>query len=364
MILLHATEAPYAIPGIGITRGDTMFHLLSDIPGASGTTELLAFARSIGGRDAWIQGPGTYREHFDLFGEWAERALDHGAHPATGDEVATALAHKRATSGDWRQPVPAISINQRRALEDLVQQSGMSAGQLVSIEGMRLFELASRKLDMQPADVAPRNPAHVVVLLGTPQHMAMARVATRLLADAGMHVTLIAVADSASTRWWADPSHSWSSQIEISAIMTPDANDLPAADLIIDLLQSWRKAATQAGSIAEVIQVINTVGRPVLSLDLPSGTVFDERGLQRSGVRATATLATLLPLRELSFVAATPLLGEVWLGNLGLSPRLCKRVGVRVGPLFESASLVRLERVSLGDGTISSDISRWVIADI
>jgi NAD(P)H-hydrate repair Nnr-like enzyme with NAD(P)H-hydrate epimerase domain len=290
--------------------------------------------------------------------------LEHGAHLATGDEVAMALAHKRATSGDWRQPVPAISINQRRALEDLAQQSGMSVGQLASIEGMRLFELASHMLDMQPAEIAPRKPAHVVVLLGTPQHIAMARAATRLLADAGMRVTLLAVADSASTRWWADPTYSWSSQIEIFAIMTPDANDLPAADLIIDLLQSWRKAAAQAGSIAEVIQLINTAGRPVLSLDLPSGTVFDERGLQRSGVRATATLATLLPLRELSFVAAAPLLGEVWLGDLGLSPRFCKRVGVRVGPLFESASLVRLDRVPLGDGTISSDISRWVIADI
>ncbi len=370
MILLHAMEAPYAIPAIGIVRGDTMFHLLSDLPGAAGTAELLAFARAIGGRDAWIQGAGTYREHFDIFGEWAERALAYGACPATGSEVAVVLARKRAQIADARQPVPVISANQRRALEDLARRSGLGAGHLASFEATRLFELASRMLGMQREGVAPGTPAHVVVLLGTPERIEIARVAIGLLADAGARVTLMIIADSPPARWWAEPQLMQpSSRRDLQICTEPNTIDLTTADLIVDLLQSWREEVRPLQPVAptriitEVTQLVNAAGRPVLSLDLPSGAVLSERGLQESGIRATATLATLLPLRELSFVAISPLLGEVWLGDVGIAPRICKRVGVRVGPLFERAPLVRLEGVPLGDGAITSDICRWVIAD-
>lgn len=60
-------------------RPITTAHLISTLHSAEGTAELLAFARRIGLRPAWLQHPGTYREHFDLMGARCEAAKLAGA---------------------------------------------------------------------------------------------------------------------------------------------------------------------------------------------------------------------------------------------------------------------------------------------
>ena len=72
-------------------------HLLSDLPGPAGTSELLAFAESIGIETRWLQKPGTAREHFDVTEPTRQRALAAGATPIRyGREVARITLAKRA----------------------------------------------------------------------------------------------------------------------------------------------------------------------------------------------------------------------------------------------------------------------------
>ena len=54
-------------------------HLISDLEGEAGQRELREFAAKIGLRLSWIQYPGTYKEHLDLFGRRIEAALSNGA---------------------------------------------------------------------------------------------------------------------------------------------------------------------------------------------------------------------------------------------------------------------------------------------
>lgn len=54
-------------------------HLISTLAGDEGRAELLAFARRIGLREAWLQNAGQASEHFDLFGSRIERARVAGA---------------------------------------------------------------------------------------------------------------------------------------------------------------------------------------------------------------------------------------------------------------------------------------------
>ena len=54
-------------------------HLASDLPGAEGSAELMAFALSIGMKREWLQHPGTHREHFDVFGWRYNVAVTRGA---------------------------------------------------------------------------------------------------------------------------------------------------------------------------------------------------------------------------------------------------------------------------------------------
>lgn len=71
-------------------------HMCSDLIGAEGTKELLAFARRIGLRESWLQKTGTCHEHFDLFGSRRDRAIAAGARVVNRVEIVTIWRAKRA----------------------------------------------------------------------------------------------------------------------------------------------------------------------------------------------------------------------------------------------------------------------------
>ena len=74
-------------------------HLMSDLPGAEGTTELLAFAKRLGLNPAWIQRRGTPIEHFDVTEPKRQLALRLGAQSvAYGAEGAAITRAKRAAA--------------------------------------------------------------------------------------------------------------------------------------------------------------------------------------------------------------------------------------------------------------------------
>lgn len=54
-------------------------HLISTLPGAKGSAELVAFVEKIGLKRKWIQKSGTHREHFDLNERAHNEALEAGA---------------------------------------------------------------------------------------------------------------------------------------------------------------------------------------------------------------------------------------------------------------------------------------------
>lgn len=71
-------------------------HMVSDIHGAEGTAELVAFARKIGMRASWLQKAGTEHEHFDVFASRRLRAIDAGAREVTKREIVEVWQAKRA----------------------------------------------------------------------------------------------------------------------------------------------------------------------------------------------------------------------------------------------------------------------------
>jgi hypothetical protein len=99
-ILLHPMLATRDLPRPGIRRGDRMYHMLSDLPGAEGTAELLAAARACGMPTRFIQYPDTYREHFDIHGPMVEILLARGARLATNREIGLLLRSRRAMRAD------------------------------------------------------------------------------------------------------------------------------------------------------------------------------------------------------------------------------------------------------------------------
>ena len=98
--------------------------------------------------------------------------------------------------------------------------------------------------------------------------------------------------------------------------------DRTGADLVIDALFGYRLQGAPRGHAAILIGAPNQSGAPVLSLDVPSGvhaTTGDTPGL---AVIAHATMTLALPKTGLSAAGAVPLVGELYLADIGVPPAL------------------------------------------
>jgi hydroxyethylthiazole kinase-like uncharacterized protein yjeF len=349
MIVLHALDAPYDIPGLGIQRGDVMYHLLSDVPGPEGTAELVAFVQRVGGRASWMQSSGTYREHFDIFGEWAEAARAEGAQEIDGHAVAAILARKRTALADAAIPVPALTSRQMRVvMEPLASQYHVSQMQAQELAGARAADLARRMIGGSLVG------AQIAVLAGSGFTGGAGLVAARHLRHAGAHVQIWLAAEpgrsTGALREHLAAIHAIGMAPHIGHL--PDTASLGTVDLILDALLGAGSLGSPHGLVAATIHAANDAGRPILALALPSGVDPDEDGLHPPHIQAMATLALGLPLRGLVLAHTHAALGDLWLADISIPRRLCKRVGARVGPLFTAAPLVRLEAVPLTDETM------------
>ncbi len=349
MILMHALEAPYDLPGIDIRRGDEMFHLLSDLPGAAGTAELLAFARRCGAHDSWLQAAGTYREHFDIFGEWADMARELGARRASGAEVASVLAAKRAAATTTRLAVPSVTGRQMRAIDRLMAaDQGIAPATLIELAGLRLAQFIQSLGSF----------GSVVFLIGPGRTGASGLAAARHLAQNGGDVRAVAVSQRGSLLDHASARSLAVDDTRVSLEFGSDP-DLTDATWVIDALLGYGIAGTPYGPVARAIVTANNAAKPIIALDLPSGLDPDEGGPHMPCIQATHTLTLTLPKRGLS-LAARDIIGEVWLADLGVPRRLLKRVGVRAAPYFAERSIVALTRVPLAGSLLASDFGHWV----
>ncbi len=361
MILLHALEAPYPIPGLGIRRGDTMYHLLSDRPGPAGTAELLAFVRATGGRDQWLQSPGTYREHFDIFGKWVDVARAMGAREATSREVAAILTHKRALSqAQGTVAVPNVINRQMRVVDDALQTTfGIDPRQTLELVGTRLAELT--RIMVGGSTTGKR----IALLIGPGNTGVGGLMAARHLLNAGaqVHVWVCVAPDRLSPLALATLATLGALGLAPRIGVVPEREALGTMELLIDALLGYGIEGAPYGMVAQAIPVANASGTTILALDLPSGLEANDEGPFDPCIQARATLALALPKRGVVLEAAREVVGDLWLADIGVPRRLFKRVGTRVGPLFARSSLVRLQRAPLAGADFATPLWQWHVAD-
>ena len=95
------------------------------------------------------------------------------------------------------------------------------------------------------------------------------------------------------------------------------AGQLPAADVVVDALYGTGLNRALAGKDAALVTALNASGQPVLALDVPSGVLAGNGQVPGEAVRASVTLAFLLPLLSLRCGPALP-----WVGHYRWAPLL------------------------------------------
>lgn len=244
--------------------------------------------------------------------------------------------------------VPAVSVAQMSEVDRLaVEEFGIDLLQMMEQAGSHLAEAAR---DLLGGDLAGRR---IVVAVGPGNNGGGGLAAARHLANRGAIVR--SVLARPALRLSEAGRHQLATLLAMQVsccVATFDLGDaelagvLANADLVIDALLGYNGSAAPRDEIARIVDAIEGSGRPVLSLDLPTGVDADTGEAAGVAVRATATMTLALPKIGLLSHEAAGHVGDLSVADIGLPAALYARLGIDVGAPFATGRLVRLRAPS------------------
>ncbi len=119
---------------------------------------------------------------------------------------------------------------------------------------------------------------------------------------------------------------------------------LEHADLIVDSLVGYGLAGPPVGIAAAVAELATQSGRPVLSLDVPTGVDATTGQVYQPAIRATTTLLLDLPKRGILEESCRACVGELFLADVGVPALVYERAGIDLDGIFSEGPIVRIRR--------------------
>ncbi|MEK6720991.1 MAG: NAD(P)H-hydrate epimerase [Chloroflexota bacterium] len=242
--------------------------------------------------------------------------------------------------------VPAVTSAQmadvdRSAIEDY----GVTLLQMMEQAGSHLADVVRLEVggDLQGT--------RVVVAAGPGNNGGGGLVAARHLANRGAHVRVVLARPA--LRLHEAARHHLATLIAMGTdccVATYDLDDgdlehlLARADIVVDALLGYRVRDAPRGETERLIGFVVRSGRPVVSLDLPSGLDPDTGAAPGMTIRALATLTLALPKPGLFTGQGPERAGRIYLGDLGLPEALYTALGISVGQPFSGGRIVLLDR--------------------
>ena len=238
------------------------------------------------------------------------------------------------TSLPWLTTDQMIEVD-RIMNEDL----GIGLAQMMESAGRDLAHLTRvRFLDGDPRD------RRVMVLAGPGGNGGGALVAARRLHGWGAHVSVIRSAPR--ERFTGVPAAQLArvDRLGLDIFDADHIDGLTSVDIVLDGIIGYSLAGAPRGDAATLIEWANASRRPVLSLDVPSGLDTATGETQDPVISAAATLTLALPKEGLRHPGARHLVGELYLGDIGVPNELYSSptLGLDVGGLFAIAEILQI----------------------
>lgn len=202
----------------------------------------------------------------------------------------------------------AISVREAREFDRRAQE-------VYGIPSLLLMENAGRSAAEEAVKLLGQG-SQAVVVCGIGNNGGDGLVAARHLLNAGKSVAVLMVGDQ--TKMTNDAR----TNLAILRTMAPVdwAKRLPdGCDLIIDALLGIGLNAPVAGAYLAMIDTINRAGKPVLSVDVPSGLNADTGEILGAAVRADKTVTFAAVKNGLLINAGPACCGAVVVRDIGLA---------------------------------------------
>jgi NAD(P)H-hydrate epimerase len=242
--------------------------------------------------------------------------------------------------------VPAVTARvmaeiDRRAVDDF----GITLLQMMEQAGSHLAALISAQLGGDPHD------RRIVVAVGPGNNGGGGLVAARHLTNRGASVRVILARPVLRMAPAArDQLATLMAMGADCCVATYDLADpaleetLATADIVVDAIMGYRIDGPPHGEVDRLIGFVARAGRPVVSLDLPSGVHPDTGEVAGQAVTAAATLALALPKPALLGPPGARRTGRLYLADIGLPAALYAGMGIEVGSIFAAGRIIELER--------------------
>jgi len=237
-------------------------------------------------------------------------------------------------------PVPSISADQMVEVDRVMEEDlGIGLIQMMENAGRGLARLAVHRF----LGDDPRG-KDVLVLAGKGGNGGGVLVAARRLAGwgASVRVRLAGPPDALGPV----PRRQFEILIRMGVPVTGPANQgsvkPPPPSVILDGLVGYGLSGAPRGETARLIESCNELELPVLSLDVPSGLDATSGEPMSPTVRAAATLTLAMPKAGLLKEGARSWVGGLYLGDIGVPPKVYGAFGLAVDGLFSEGDVLFL----------------------
>jgi NAD(P)H-hydrate epimerase len=236
--------------------------------------------------------------------------------------------------------IPYLNTDQMREVDRaMIEDYHIELIQMMENAGRNLAHLARTRF----LDGDPRRRT-VVVLAGRGGNGGGGLVCARHLHNWGARVFVFTT--HPGTGYQGVPAHQLAilRRMEVAVQTAESTTRLPATDLIVDAIIGYSLSGAPRGTAARLIEWANAHNAPVLSLDAPSGLDTTTGTVYDPAVRATATMTLALPKVGLDSEPSTAVVGELYLADISVPPRLYAGLGLEfaVGPVFAREEIIRL----------------------
>jgi NAD(P)H-hydrate epimerase len=229
----------------------------------------------------------------------------------------------------------AVTAEQMREIDDkAIETYGVQLIQMMENAGLHLAELARRLLS------GVVNDKSILVLCGPGNNGGGGMVAARHLQNWGASVQVVLAASA--SRLMPVPAQQWKT---VSALGLVVESPAVTAELIIDALLGYSGTGNPRPPIDKWISFANDSGRPILSLDIPSGLNATTGAAGSPCIRATATLTLALPKTGLLQNHAEPYVGDLYLADIGIPQQAYKDLfpNLELSNPFHEAEIIGLK---------------------
>jgi NAD(P)H-hydrate epimerase len=204
------------------------------------------------------------------------------------------------------------------------------------IKGLVLMENAGRGVaDIVQKECAHKKGKRVTIVVGKGNNGGDGFVCARHLKNSGFNVSLLSLAGTKEIKGDAGVNaRIWEMIGSIKTIRTAGdikkhSSALIHSTVIVDGLLGTGLASPVRGLYAKVIDFINDIGRPVISIDIPSGLDATKGRVLGTCIKAAVTATMALPKIGLFLYPGRELAGRVEVVDIGMPQKLIEEADLR-----------------------------------